>query len=206
MFARTARLFARAAPMMRTRAAAASASTVTMAGAAAWATAIPSVSCDSIPAHGLPGTKCERTFIAVKPDGVQRALVGDIIARFEKRGYKLVALKMTTPTKKFAEQHYADLSSKKFFGGLTDFFSSGPVVAMIWEGEDVIRYGRVILGATMPGDSAPGTVRGDYAVNVGRNVCHGSDSPEGAQAEIALWWSEAEINNWSKSADANIYE
>eukprot|EP00658_Telonema_sp_P-2_P051250 TRINITY_DN392_c0_g1_i1.p2 TRINITY_DN392_c0_g1~~TRINITY_DN392_c0_g1_i1.p2 ORF type:complete len:204 (+),score=62.53 TRINITY_DN392_c0_g1_i1:241-852(+) len=203
MFARAARL---AAPLMRSRAVAFTGATMT-AGAATWAATMPSVSCSSsVPAQGLPGTRQERTFIAVKPDGVQRALVGDIIARFEKRGYKLVALKMITPSKSFAEQHYADLSKKKFFGPLTDFFSSGPVVAMIWEGEDVIRYGRVILGATMPGDSNPGTVRGDYAVNVGRNVCHGSDSPEGASAEIALWWGEDEINNWSKTADAHLYE
>eukprot|EP00657_Telonema_sp_P-1_P002556 TRINITY_DN15921_c0_g1_i1.p2 TRINITY_DN15921_c0_g1~~TRINITY_DN15921_c0_g1_i1.p2 ORF type:complete len:192 (-),score=66.24 TRINITY_DN15921_c0_g1_i1:11-586(-) len=191
--------------MLRTRTTAVASVTTAAVAAATW-TSMPTATCASVPAHGVPGTKTERTFIAVKPDGVQRALVGDIIARFENRGYKLVALKMVTPTKKFAQEHYADLSKKGFFNALTDFFSSGPVVAMIWEGEDVIRYGRVILGATMPGDSAPGTVRGDYAINVGRNVCHGSDSPEGAQHEIGLWWKETEISNWSKTADAHVYE
>merc|ERR1719424_2210780 len=170
----TARLFARAAPILRTRTAAVAGLATTSLAAATW-TCMPTAACDAPPAHGVPGTHGERTFIAVKPDGVQRALVGDIIARFEKRGYKLVALKMVTPSKKFAEAHYADLNKKKFFNSLTDFFSSGPVVAMVWEGEDAVRYGRVLLGATNPADSAPGTIRGDFCINVGRNICHGSD-------------------------------
>merc|ERR1711916_98446 len=122
----------------------------------------------------IGGAPRERTFIAIKPDGVQRGLVGEIIKRFEQKGYKLVALKMVTPTKEFAEKHYADLSSKPFFGGLVEYFSSGPVVAMCWEGEDAILGGRRLLGATHPKDSAPGTIRGDFAVDIGRNICHGS--------------------------------
>lgn len=109
----------------------------------------------------------ERTYIMIKPDGVERGLVGEIISRFEKKGFKLVALKMTTPTLEFAQKHYADLSSKPFFGGLTKFLSSGPVICMIWEGKGVVKTGRVMLGATDPAASAPGTIRGDYAVDIG---------------------------------------
>ena len=132
----------------------------------------------------------EQTYIMVKPDGVQRGLVGEIIARFEKRGFKLVALKLTTPTKEHLEKHYADLSDKPFFPGLIQYMLSGPVVAMVWEGLDAVKTGRSMLGATNPLASAPGTIRGDYALAVGRNICHGSDSVESANKEIALWFSE----------------
>eukprot|EP01012_Entosiphon_sulcatum_P049136 TRINITY_DN67732_c0_g1_i1.p1 TRINITY_DN67732_c0_g1~~TRINITY_DN67732_c0_g1_i1.p1 ORF type:complete len:195 (+),score=54.72 TRINITY_DN67732_c0_g1_i1:28-585(+) len=135
----------------------------------------------------------ERSFIAVKPDGVQRGLVGDIIGRFERKGYRLVALKLIHVTPEFAGKHYADLSDKPFFPGLVKFFSSGPVVAMVWEGKDVVKTGRVLLGATNPLASLPGTIRGDFALDVGRNVCHGSDSVESAKHEIALWFKDAEL-------------
>ena len=136
---------------------------------------LPSVAhCEAIPVFGKPGTNQERTFIAVKPDGVQRGLIGDIIARFEKRGYKLVGLKMVWPTKQMAEEHYADLSKKPFFPGLTTFFSSGPIVCMCWEGKDVIKQGRQMLGETQPLASKPGSIRGDYSIDLGRNICHGS--------------------------------
>lgn len=102
--------------------------------------------CEALPVYGKPGTNQERTFLAVKPDGVQRGLVGDIIARFEKRGYKLVGLKMVWPTEEMAASHYADLSSKPFFAGLVKFFSSGPIVCMCWEGKDIIKQGRQMLG------------------------------------------------------------
>ncbi|KAH8833607.1 nucleoside diphosphate kinase [Flagelloscypha sp. PMI_526] len=147
----------------------------------------------------------ERTFIMVKPDGVQRGLVGEIIARFEKRGYKLIALKMVTPTKAHLEKHYADLSSKSFFPGLIAYMNSGPVVAMVWQGTDAVKTGRVILGATNPLASAPGTIRGDYAISVGRNVCHGSDAVESAEKEIALWFSEG-VNQYTHSQEAWIFE
>merc|ERR1711916_11541 len=124
---------------------------------------------DKLPVEGIPGTKQERTFIAIKPDGVQRGLVGPIITRFTQKGYKLVGLKMVSPTRQMAEKHYADLSSKPFFGGLCDYFSSGPIVCMIWEGEDAILGGRRLVGATNPRDSAPGTIRGDFCIQVGRN-------------------------------------
>lgn len=111
----------------------------------------------SIPIHGVPGTNQERSFIAIKPDGTQRKLVGDIISRFEAKGYKLVGIKILVPSQDLAKKHYADLAQKPFFPGMIAFFTSGPVVAMVWEGHDVIAGGRRLLGATHPKDSAPGT-------------------------------------------------
>eukprot|EP00013_Stygamoeba_regulata_P026486 CAMPEP_0177661806 /NCGR_PEP_ID=MMETSP0447-20121125/18910_1 /TAXON_ID=0 /ORGANISM="Stygamoeba regulata, Strain BSH-02190019" /LENGTH=152 /DNA_ID=CAMNT_0019167243 /DNA_START=31 /DNA_END=489 /DNA_ORIENTATION=- len=150
--------------------------------------------------------KNDRTFIAIKPDGVQRGLVGKIIIRFEEKGMKLVALKFLKPTKEFAEQHYADLSKKPFFGGLTDFLSSGPVVAMVWEGKDAAKTGRTLIGATNPADSVPGTIRGDLCIDIGRNIIHGSDSQESAAKEIALWFKEEELVSWDQSNSVHIYE
>ncbi|CAA2985823.1 nucleoside diphosphate kinase 3-like, partial [Olea europaea subsp. europaea] len=109
----------------------------------------------------------ERTFIAIKPDGVQRGLISEIISRFERKGYKLVAIKILVPSKDFAQKHYHDLKERPFFNGLCDFLSSGPVIAMVWEGEGVIKYGRKLIGATDPQKSEPGTIRGDLAVVVG---------------------------------------
>jgi nucleoside-diphosphate kinase len=155
---------------------------------------------------GVAGSKTERTFIAVKPDGVQRGLVGDILGRFEKRGYKLVGLKMLWPTKEMAEGHYAEHKGKGFFATLTGFFASGPIVAMVWEGQNAIAVGRAMLGATKPEQSAPGTIRGDYAVVMGRNVCHGSDGPESAAREIAYWFKPQEICSWTPSTTQWVYE
>ncbi|KAI1918024.1 nucleoside diphosphate kinase Ndk1 [Ophidiomyces ophidiicola] len=148
----------------------------------------------------------EQTFIAIKPDGVQRGLVGPIISRFESRGYKLVAIKLVTPSQEHLEKHYADLSSKPFFKGLVTYMLSGPICAMVWEGRDAVKTGRTILGATNPLQSAPGTIRGDYAIDVGRNVCHGSDSVENAKKEIALWFSEGELVQYKQSQHDWIYE
>ncbi|CAJ1950794.1 unnamed protein product [Cylindrotheca closterium] len=173
------------------------------AGAAAWNN---KASCEeALPVWGKAGTNQERTFLAVKPDGVQRALVGDIIARFEKRGYKLVGLKMVWPTKEMAEAHYADLSKKPFFGGLTSFFSSGPIVCMCWEGKDIIKQGRQMLGETQPLASKPGSIRGDFSIDLGRNICHGSDSPESAAHELKMWFPEG-VNDWGKTVDSWVYE
>jgi len=130
-----------------------------------------------------------------QPDGVQRGLIGEIISRFEKKGFKLQAMKLYTPPRELLEQHYADLSSKGFFKGLIEYMSSGPVCCMVWEGLGAVKTGRVMLGATKPADSAPGTIRGDYAIDVGRNICHGSDSVENAEREVALWFPEG-VNNW----------
>jgi nucleoside-diphosphate kinase len=148
----------------------------------------------------------ERTFIAIKPDGVQRGLVGKIIARFEAKGFKLVALKQMTASKEHLENHYADLSSKPFFPGLVKYMGSGPVVAMVWEGEGAVATGRKMLGETKPQDSAPGTIRGDFCIQVGRNICHGSDSVESANKEIALWFKPEELNDWKTCGHDWVYE
>ncbi|KAJ5786040.1 nucleoside diphosphate kinase [Penicillium pulvis] len=148
----------------------------------------------------------EQTFIAIKPDGVQRGLIGPIISRFENRGFKLVAMKLTSPGQELLEKHYADLATKPFFKGLVSYMLSGPICAMVWEGKDVVKTGRVILGATNPLASAPGTIRGDYAIDVGRNVCHGSDAVESAKKEIALWFQPSELNIYKHASAAWVYE
>ncbi|EEZ99726.1 Nucleoside diphosphate kinase-like Protein [Tribolium castaneum] len=148
----------------------------------------------------------ERTFIMVKPDGVQRGLVGKIIKRFESKGFKLVALKFTWPSEELLKKHYADLATKPFFPGLVKYMSSGPVVPMVWEGLNVVKTGRVMLGATNPADSAPGTIRGDLCIQVGRNIIHGSDSVESAKKEIGLWFTEKEVINWKPANEGWVYE
>ncbi|GMK55382.1 hypothetical protein CspeluHIS016_0204380 [Cutaneotrichosporon spelunceum] len=146
-------------------------------------------------------TASERSFIMIKPDGVSRQLVGKIIDKFESRGYKLVALKTVTPSKELAQEHYADLSSRPFFPGLVSYITSGvPVVAMVWEGKDVIKQGRRIVGATNPLDADPGSVRGQYAVSVGRNLIHASDSFDSATKEIGLWFKENELSQYEPAA------
>ena len=117
---------------------------------------------------------------------VHRGLIGDIIKRFEQKGFKLVAMKMMHASEDLLKQHYADLSSKPFFPGLVKYMSSGPVVPMVWEGLNVVKTGRVMLGATNPADSAPGTIRGDFCIQVGRNICHGSDAVESAAKGISF--------------------
>jgi len=159
-----------------------------------------------IPHYGVPKTVQERTFIAVKPDGVARGLIGEVVSRFERKGYKLVAIKILHPTKEHAQKHYSDLSTKPFFNGLVDFFSSGAVVAMVWEGKDVIKGGRKLVGATDPQASEPGSIRGDLAIEIGRNIIHGSDSAESAQDEISLWFTPEEVAHWDRANDQWIYE
>ena len=148
----------------------------------------------------------ERTYIMIKPDGVQRGLVGPIISRFEQRGFKLVAMKMVKPSQAHMEEHYKDLAGKGFFAGLIAYMTSGPVVAMVWEGDNVVLTGRKMLGATKPFDSAPGTIRGDYCIDVGRNIVHGSDSVESANAEIAHWFKPEEVAAWNHHSHGQIYE
>ncbi|XP_038896214.1 nucleoside diphosphate kinase 3-like [Benincasa hispida] len=147
----------------------------------------------------------ERTFIAIKPDGVQRGLISEIISRFERKGFKLVGIKVIVPSKEFAQKHYHDLKERPFFNGLCEFLSSGPVIAMVWEGEGVIRYGRKLIGATDPQKSEPGTIRGDLAVVVGRNIIHGSDGPETAKDEIKLWFKPEELVSYTSNAEKWIY-
>ena len=141
----------------------------------------------------------EKTFIAIKPDGVQRGCISDIIGRFERKGFKLVALKQLIPSKELAQKHYGVHKERPFFNDLVDFISSGPVVAMVWEGEGVISCARKMIGATKPLEAEPGTIRGDLAVNIGRNIIHGSDGPDTASFEINLWFNNEEICDWNPS-------
>uniref|UniRef100_K3W517 Nucleoside diphosphate kinase n=1 Tax=Globisporangium ultimum (strain ATCC 200006 / CBS 805.95 / DAOM BR144) TaxID=431595 RepID=K3W517_GLOUD len=153
---------------------------------------------------GVPGTKHERTFIAIKPDGVERGLIAEVISRFEKKGYKLVAMKFITASEARAREHYADLSARPFFPGLVKYFTSGPIVCMVWEGTDVILTGRKILGATNPNAAAPGTIRGDNCISTGRNLIHGSDGPDSAKHEITMWFKPEEMNNYERALDSWI--
>lgn len=132
----------------------------------------------------------QRTLILVKPDGVERGLVGEVIARIEKRGYRLVALELRTLERSVAEAHYGEHRDKPFFGDLVDFITSGPLVAGVVEGDDVIAAWRTMMGATNPIAAAPGTIRGDLAIDMGRNVSHGSDSEESAAREIGLFFPD----------------
>jgi nucleoside-diphosphate kinase len=148
----------------------------------------------------------ERTFLAIKPDGVQRGLVGEIIGRFEAKGFKLVGMKLMTASRELAEQHYGVHKERPFFAGLVDFITSGPIVAMVWEGDGVVASARKMIGATNPLNSEPGTIRGDLAVNVGRNIIHGSDAVETAHEEISLWFKEEELSAWTPSLTPWIVE
>merc|ERR1712062_366049 len=148
----------------------------------------------------------ERTFIAIKPDGVQRGLVGKIIKRFEQRGFKLVAMKLCMPGKEHLENHYDDLKSKPFFAGLVNYMNSGPICAMVWEGMNVVKMGRMMLGETSPQASLPGSIRGDFSIVVGRNICHGSDAVESANHEIGLWFKPEELMTYESCTAKWIYE
>lgn len=147
----------------------------------------------------------EKTFLMVKPDGVQRNLVGEVVKRFESKGFALVGAKLMEISKELAETHYGEHKERPFFGELVDFITSGPVFAMVWEGEDVIKVARKMVGETNPSDAAPGTIRGDYAVTVGKNIIHGSDSPESSTREINLFFNESEILTYSQQANVWIY-
>jgi len=145
--------------------------------------------------------KVERTFLMVKPDGVQRNLVGEIVSRFEKKGFKLVGAKLMSISQELAEQHYAEHKERPFFGDLVSFITSSPVFAMVWEGENVIQTARNMMGKTNPVEAAPGTIRGDYGVQVSQNIIHGSDSPESAVREINLFFNESELVTYEKAVD-----
>jgi nucleoside-diphosphate kinase len=148
----------------------------------------------------------ERTFLAIKPDGVQRGLVGEIIRRFETKGFTLVGLKFLQVSRELAEQHYGVHRERPFFPSLVEFITSGPVVAMVWEGDGVIASARKIIGATNPLNSEPGTIRGDFGINIGRNLIHGSDAPETAQTEVALWFKDEELVNWQPHLTPWLHE
>ncbi|GAB6935562.1 MAG: nucleoside-diphosphate kinase [Calditerricola sp.] len=141
----------------------------------------------------------QRTFLMVKPDGVQRNLIGEIVSRFERKGFQLVAAKLMMVSRELAEKHYAEHKDKPFFEELVNFLTSGPVFAMVWQGENIIEVARAMMGKTNPAQAAPGTIRGDFGVSIGMNVIHGSDSPESAEREIALWFDEKEILSYEKT-------
>nr|XP_033771021.1 nucleoside diphosphate kinase, mitochondrial [Geotrypetes seraphini] len=144
----------------------------------------------------------ERTLIAVKPDGVQRRLVGDIIKRFEQRGFKLVGMKMLQAPEGVLADHYHDLRQKSFYPALIRYMSSGPLVAMVWEGYNVVGTSRAMVGETNSAEAKPGTIRGDFSIHMSRNVIHASDSVEVAQKEISLWFCSSELVDW----DSNFYQ
>jgi nucleoside-diphosphate kinase len=149
----------------------------------------------------------ERTFVAIKPDGVERGLVGEIISRFERRGLKLVGLKMMRVTPELAEKHYGEHKGKGFYPGLVGHITSGPIVAMVWEGKNAYALARQVIGATNPAESAPGTIRGDLAVDIGRNLVHGSDSQESAKREIGIFFGDNEIvKDWERSVQKWVVE
>ncbi len=146
----------------------------------------------------------ERTLVLIKPDAVQRGLIGEIIARFERRGLHLVGLKLMQVTTAMAERHYGEHKDKPFFGGLVEFITSSPVVAMVWGGPGAVALVRSMMGTTNPQSSPPGTIRGDFAVSLAMNVIHGSDSPESAAREVAIFFSPKELLDWESSGAAWI--
>lgn len=141
----------------------------------------------------------ERTLVLIKPDGVQRGLIGEVMTRFEQRGLHPVAMKLMRLSDVAAERHYAEHRDKPFFAGLTAFITSSPLVAMVWEGPGAVAMVRTMMGATNPAAAAPGTIRGDLAVSLAMNVIHGSDSAESAAREIAIFFEDAELVEWERS-------
>jgi nucleoside-diphosphate kinase len=148
----------------------------------------------------------ERTLVLVKPDGVQRGLVGEVIARLERRGLRLVAAKFMNVSKQLAETHYAIHKGKPFYDGLISYIISAPVMAMVWEGPNAVAAVRQTMGATRPTEAAPGTLRHDFALEVGRNLTHASDEPANAEKEVALWFKKEELVDWKREVDKWIFE
>ena len=143
----------------------------------------------------------QKTLVLLKPDAIQRGLVGEIVSRLEARGLKIVGMKLMKVSRVLAQRHYAEHEGKPFFGGLVDFITSGPIIAMAMEGNDAITLVRHTMGATSPLDSDAGTIRGDLAVEIGRNLVHGSDSPESADRELALFFTEDELLSYVRDTD-----
>ena len=148
----------------------------------------------------------ERTLVLIKPDGVQRGLVGEITRRLEQRGLKLIAAKFLIVSQDLAAQHYAVHKGKPFYEGLLRYIISTPVMAMVWSGPNAVAAVRQTMGSTRPTEAAPGTVRHDFGLEIGRNLTHASDSPENAEAEIALWFKAGEIFEWNRVTDPWIFE
>ena len=148
----------------------------------------------------------ERTFVLLKPDAVQRGLVGAVVRRFERRGLKLVGLKLTRVTKELAETYYAEHRGKAFFAPLVAYVTSAPVVAMAWEGEGAVAAVRKMMGKTNSAEADPGTIRGDFALTIGRNVIHGSDGSASAAREIGLFFTPQELHDYARIDEAWLYE
>jgi nucleoside-diphosphate kinase len=148
----------------------------------------------------------ERTFVLVKPDGVQRGLIGEVIARLERRGLRLVGARFMQVSQELAETHYAIHKGKPFYEGLISYIISAPVMAMVWEGPNAVAAVRQTMGSTRPTEAAPGSIRHDFGLEVGRNLTHASDSVENGQAEVALWFKEAELVDWKRELDRWVFE
>lgn len=148
----------------------------------------------------------ERTLILVKPDGVQRGLIGSIVGRFENRGLKLIGMKFLQMSDDLAARHYAVHNGKPFYESLVQYIVSGPIVAMVWEGNDAIAAARTTMGTTNPVEAAPGTIRGDFGMEIGRNLVHGSDSLENAVKEVELFFAPEELVNWQRNNEPWIRE
>ena len=148
----------------------------------------------------------EKTFLMLKPDAVQRGLIGEIVSRFEKKGLKLVALKLIQVDRNLAEEHYKEHKGKAFFEPTVEYIISSPIVAMVWEGKNVVSLAREMMGATNPANAAPGSIRGSYAVDISRNIIHGSDSVESAEREISLYFKPEEILAYDKAGETWLSE
>jgi nucleoside-diphosphate kinase len=147
----------------------------------------------------------ERTLVLIKPDGVQRGLVGELVGRFERRGLHLVGLKLITVTRSVAERHYAEHRDRPFFEAVIDFITASPVVAAVWEGPNAVSMVRVMMGPTNPATAPSGTIRGDFGIDIGQNVIHGSDSPLRAEQEIGIFFGEEELISWERDGARWIY-
>lgn len=148
----------------------------------------------------------EHSLVLVKPDGVQRGLIGEVISRLERRGLRLVGAKFVQVSRELAEQHYAEHKGKGFYNGLIEYITSSPVMAMAWEGPDAVAAIRQTMGSTKPTEAAPGSLRHDFGLQVGRNLTHASDKPETGQREVALWFTPAELVAWEREIDRWIFE
>ncbi len=148
----------------------------------------------------------EKTFVIVKPDGVQRGLIGEVIARLERRGLQLIGAKFMQVSLKLAETHYGIHKDKPFYDSLIEYITSAPVMAMVWEGKNAVAAVRQTMGATNPTEAAPGSVRHDFGLDIGRNITHASDSSENGEKETALWFTAEELVEWERATEAWIYE
>ena len=148
----------------------------------------------------------EKTFVLVKPDGVQRSLIGEVIVRLERRGLKLIGAKFMQVSQELAERHYGIHKGKPFYEGLLNYITSAPVMAMVWEGPNAVAAVRQTMGATRPTEASPGSVRHDFGLEIGRNLTHASDSIENGEKEVALWFKPEELVEWARAADRWVFE